>query len=192
MLLDPNAKQAWNAAAVRSYAAIDWKRRWGDAVSSIRKAADLLDDPVLQPHRSLIKSAPRARDPEHDAHFESEWQATQDMSLEKTIDWYVDRGLLATAIRKLADAIEEVGWEDVVPISARGRPDHGVSPARIGRRGGTGEPFSRSRALLIREVDARLPSEVPNRYAVIADLVQLVGLKVTRQDVRGTLLKGKT
>jgi hypothetical protein len=73
-----------------------------------------------------------------------------------------------------------------------------VSVDKIGRRGGLakGDASSanagRRRAAIIREMDSLIPSSVSNRHAIIAHLLTAAGIKTTRQQVRGTLLKGRT
>lgn len=176
------------ASDVLRYDRLDWVGRIKEAVSLINQAADKLSDPVYpRLNNSLIATL------EHNEAPVCEW---------------IRYGLSNFVLRKLASMIEaeaHLNNKDyalyrggsVVPVSARSPlpRDLGLKPKNVGKRGG-GKNYGRSRSIgmLIRELNERLPKYISqDRFAVIAGLMKLVGYpSVTRQVVRGTLLKGRT
>jgi hypothetical protein len=192
LFLDSNAKPSRDAKAIRTYESLDWEQRRRDAVASVRNAADLLDDPVQGSDR--LKCGKLLGLPSDDPlRINMSWMPEEPVTVD-AVARLVELDLLPTVLRRMADAIDEIGSEAVMPLGARTyeRNSYGVRSELIGKRGGAGDPEGASRALIIKELDKRLPQKISNRYSLIADLIAITGDDVSRQLVRSVLLRGHT
>jgi hypothetical protein len=112
-LLDPNARNSWDATAIKTYESLNWKRRWQDAVKAMLKAADLLDDPVQG--SDLLEFGKLLDMPTDDPRRLNVVPIPVDLGTVDSVVRYAELDLLALAVRRIANAMHEAGWEMSCP-----------------------------------------------------------------------------
>lgn len=67
-----------------------------------------------------------------------------------------------------------------------------IPQSSVGSRGRASNPQSALKGVAVREIERLLPPTLKSDFALLAELVTVAGLNMTRQNARGILLGGRT
>lgn len=179
-----------DAAAIKEVSAIDWEKQKNEAVRYIREAASRLADPLKAGETPIMAEAWEESSPEERA--KSGFPNSLDLSNPEILERCVEYRLVSYALDQIASAISKIPGNKFRPYQAYELLD--VDPSNIGTRGGGPKKpdLGRTKALLVKELDEAVPTNIENRYAVIARLAQFRDPTITRNYVRSTIKKGHT
>lgn len=148
----------------------NWEERHRQAVQKLKEALEL-----LSPHQSTS----------------TETDQKQRISLDHInigdIEQYAGMGTLNVILAKIAKEIET---NDVRPL--REKIPCPIPQSSIGSRGRAAIPDKAIKGIAVNEVHRLLPASMKKEYALVASLVRLTGLEMSRQNARSIILKGKT
>ncbi len=194
---------------------LNWEERIGEAIKHIYQAAQKLkhpafgtdqwglarhlDHPPYGTNNNLKKPAEPRSDDELERvrwEFEEDVRLPIDMGTPDGIKWLGTSDILPAALERIVKAMLTVYEENpsaLLPLYARGRLGSVYKRWTeridlIGKRGkAAANPNSQTRGLLVKVLSERIPAQLPERYAAIAELATIAGYPTKRQQARSIL-----